>query len=632
MCGICGIATVSGSPRPDEEHLHKMCQALARRGPDGEGMYIADQIGLGHRRLAIIDQKMGAQPMWDPGNRYCLIYNGEIYNFIELRQKLENRGEIFFTNSDTEVILRGLLIYGIDFLQQCNGMFALALWDTVERKLLLVRDRLGIKPLYWARVPNGPLLFASEASAIASHPLFSTRLNLDALGHYLILSYLPGSASIYEGIQRLEPGSCLIFSATGEVTTKNWWSLADMWKNAPPCPEKDVIPKFVELLDSAVSLRLISDVPVGAFLSSGIDSASIVSSMCRAAKETETAVRTFSMAFGDASHNEAPGAAATATFLGTTHTELEGDHNALSVLHLLAKQLDEPFADTSIIPSYMLCSETKKHVNVALSGDGGDELLAGYTTLQADDLYPLVKKMPAEFIQLLQFGQGLLPEKHQKVSFAFKLKQFLNAYPRPVEEAHASWRMLFNAETLKTILPEAKHQERDIFAYAHSAWKESEGLALQDRFLYMDYRTWMQSDILVKADRASMNNGLESRAPFLDFRLIEFCAGLPQQWKRQGGKGKILLHAAMQPYLPKAVLQRKKLGFNAPVSGWLFGPWREVADEVFSDSALQRFPFIQPTPVARLWKEHREGKQNHGFSLFNFLLFFLWAEAHKDCL
>lgn len=626
MCGICGWMPMDPNAVPDQEVLIRMCAPLSNRGPDEAGLHIAPGIGLGHQRLKVIDLNSGRQPMFDATGRYSIVFNGEIYNYQELKKELLALGQIFVTQSDTEVLLYGLIRCGLGFLHKTNGMFAFALWDSQEHEVLLARDRFGIKPLYWGALPNGDLIFGSEASSLAASGLFPCSINKDSLAFFLALSYIPGQASIFKGINRLMPGSWLRFSPYAGIREGQWWDLADAWERSRISAShiKDWEDEFLSLLFDSVKIRMQSDVPLGAFLSGGLDSSSVVALM----KAQASNVDTFTMSFAEPSHNEAPYAAETARLLGVKHVVEPADLGAEEDLKDIVGHLDEPFADTSIIPMHSLCKLAKKHVTVALTGDGADELLGGYITLKADALYDAMRDFPYPAIRLIRRIINLLPDTHKKIDFSFKLKQFFAAFPRSQAEAHACWRLLFHPEQLGRLFPEHPYLP-DIFEPFNRAWEESDGLPWLDRFLYVDYKTWLADDILVKADRVGMRHGLELRSPFLDWRLFSLCAGMPATYKRQGNTGKVILRKVARTFLPSAVLKRPKRGFNAPVSQWLCGVWRDLATTEFQPSNLEAVG-LNPQTVHTLWQEHTAYRKNHGFQLFNILVYLLWLKNQKS--
>lgn len=626
MCGIYGFASNDLNCIPDESFLTTMGDPLVSRGPDDFGIFIAPGVGLGHRRLKVIDLVTGQQPMTDASGRFSIVFNGEIYNYLELREQLRARGSVFCTESDTEVLLQGLALDGLRFLDSVNGMFAFGLWDARERELLLVRDRFGVKPLYYMESSKG-LYFASEASALIATGQSSGEIDGESLGLYMALSYLPGQNGMIKGIKRLLPGGWLRFKAERGCTHGRWWRLADRWKTLASAAvirdAKSWEDELYALLDDSVRIRLKSNVPLGAFLSSGIDSSCVVALM----KKHLPDVNTFTMVFDDRSHNEADGARKTAELLATKHTEYLADFGGFQTLRQIASSLDEPCADTSIIPTYLLCKNARRHVTVALSGDGADELLAGYITHQANTCYSYLRRLPKSLVRLLQLAVHCLPDNHDKVNFVFKLKQFLGAYPRSPELAHASWRLLFAPKCLDSLLA-GGGGIAGVFAQFQRAWDDSEGLPVLDRFLYMDYETWLAWDILVKMDRASMGNSLEVRSPFLDYRLFELCAKMPAKMKRDHGTGKIVLRRAARRLLPASVIDRPKQGFNAPVARWFCEDWREESEARFAQVSRER-DGIDREKLSAIWTAHSNGRKNFGFQLFSILMYLLWKDEHK---
>jgi asparagine synthase (glutamine-hydrolysing) len=621
MCGICGFFKNKNKTEVSKAKINAMCSALKRRGPDGEGVYVDQDIGLGHRRLKVIDLTTGGQPMSDTSGRYVIVFNGEIYNYRDLKQDLCAKGYVLRSSSDTEVLLYGLIEHGVDFLKRVNGMFAFALWDKRERQLTLARDRFGVKPLYYAILPGNGIAFGSELSAVLVSCSNHWQINQKALGLYLGLSYIPGRDSIMEGIQRLPPGQVLSVRYEGSPILSTWWDLASIWKAKALSGGFDsrTPDEFLHLLDDAVKSRLVSDVPLGAFLSGGIDSSTIVGLMRRHASE----LKTFTVAFEEASYDESSLARESAQYFGSTHYEDRVNTSDPELLIKIVNELDEPFADTSLLPTYALCGAARKHVTVALSGDGGDELLAGYITLHADSLYPYVRRMPRFIVSLLKTAVSLIPDNQKKVNFVFKVKQFLAAYPLLPSDAHAWWRMLLTSQQMQDLLCQA--DVPDLFAPFRAAWSEVDGLPDLERCLYVDYKTWLVDDILFKVDRASMNHGLEVRSPFLDYRLVEFCAGLSWDWKRSGSVGKVLLRKVAREILPHEVLTRKKSGFNAPVSVWLDTVWRDLCNATFTKEQITKAG-LSSKYVTRLWEEHRSKRADHGYRLFSILVYLLWIK------
>ncbi len=625
MCGICGFIPQDFKTIPAHSIIENMCAQLQHRGPDDTGIFVSQGVGLGHQRLKVIDLVTGQQPMTDLSKRYTIVFNGEIYNYQELRQHLKQKGYIFTSQSDTEVLLHGLMAEGSDFLHKTNGMFAFALWDAHEKTLLLARDRFGVKPLYYAHIPGEGVYFASEASAIALVSPQASQVCPESARTYLAFSYIPGEQSIFKNIQKVREGGYILIKNSTITQQATWWDLREEWAQnlATPSPQ-NWQENFHATLEDAVKIRLKADVPLGVFLSGGVDSATVAA----LASAHCPGILSFTMAFQDASYNEAPFAYETAKALGTDHHEALADFGSQEELLQVVNKLDEPFADTSIIPMNSLCKLARQHVTVALTGDGADELLGGYITHRANELYRKIRYVPALVVKILRSCISLLPDSHQKVNTVFKLKQFLAAHPRPEQLAHACWRLLFYADTLSEIFPHLT-VPADIFSFFQKAWEESRGLAHLDRFLYVDYKTWLAHDILFKVDRASMHNSLELRSPFLDYRLFKLCSTMPTHYKRQGSQGKIILKDMAAQLLPASCLQRPKTGFNAPVAGWLVKEWKTLSEESFSVQSLE-IAGLNPAPIIRLWEEHKKGWYSHGYQLFNILILTLWQKQLRQ--
>lgn len=629
MCGICGMALPSREQTPDAALLDRMTDSLAHRGPDGRGTWIADHVGLGHRRLAIIGVDTGTQPMRIPSRDIAVTFNGEIYNFRDLRKDLESQGAVFRTESDTEVLLHGYATWGMDgLLTRLVGMFAFGLWDGQERRLYLVRDRLGVKPLYWAEGAEGALYFASELRALRSTPVVHHDLNETALLHYLTLGYVVGENAILKGVRQLAPGTVLTWCPGSPPQQRCYWNLAEIWTTrqaSETAHAATVAEEFNHLLDQAIGDRLESEVPLGAFLSGGLDSSLI----CARMLSHRSPLKTFSMGFEERSYSELPWARLVAEKLGTAHHDATVTCDDPALLMEVARHLDEPFADTSILPTYVLCREARKHLTVALSGDGGDELLAGYTTHAADRLHRAIHAVPTP---LLAAARGLvmqLPDQRSKVGPLFKLKQFLGGAHRNACDAHGWWRMLQSEVALRALVsPDISLADFDALAPFRAAYDAVPALTPLDRMLYVDYTTWLASDILVKVDRASMAHGLEVRSPFLDHRLVEFCAGLPADEKLRGLRGKYLMRRVARGQVPDGVIRRKKAGFNSPVSHWIAGPWKElVHDTLLSHDTL---PFLRAEGIRAMLEAHQSGKRDHGYRLFALVMLALWSQHHGD--
>lgn len=624
MCGICGVVFPERDREVSEAMLRRMVHTLRFRGPDGEGLLREGGVGLGHRRLSVIDLTGGAQPMTDPSGQVTISFNGEIYNFPALREELEAAGFQFRTTCDTEVLLLGYLHWGEALLDRIVGMFAFALWDRRSETLLLVRDRFGVKPLYWAELPEGGIVFGSELTTVLASGLVPARLNPQAVATYLALSYVVGPDSILEGIQRLPMASCLRWTRGGRPQIDTYWNMADRWAtlSAQPANGEDV-EAFTSLLQQATSDRLISDVPLGVLLSGGMDSTVITAMMRRVRSE----VRSFSLGFRESSYNELPWARIVAEKMGTVHhDELAGCESPEFLLDLAAKA-DEPFADTSIVPTHALCKMTRQHVTVALSGDGGDELLAGYITHRADEYHQRITSWPRFMKAGLRWLVHQLPDSRRKVNLIFKAKQFLAGAELDACDAHAWWRMLGDRHKLGALLrPDWAPLAAQAFEPFRAAYREAAALGPLDRMLYVDYKTWLVDDMMVKIDRASMAYGLEIRSPFMDHRLFEFCATLPAERKLYRGKGKKILREAARETAPRSILQRRKAGFNAPVSHWLSGSWRALVDEYLGPQRIKDAGILNPQSVATLVDEHHRQRRDHGYLLFALLQLSLWLD------
>ncbi len=623
MCGICGIAHPHRDHKPDNDLLERMTQSLAHRGPDESGTVLTPHVSLGHRRLSVIDLATGQQPMEEPERNLLLSYNGEIYNFRDLRKELIAEGIPFRTDSDTEVLLLGFAHWGMArLLQKIVGMYAFALWDGREHRLYLVRDRLGVKPLYWCTDADGTLYFASELRALRLTPAVEDSLNDTAAFHYFNLGYVVGQEAIIQGVHQLAPGTCLTWQPGAPPRVEDYWNLAEVWtqrQEGTSRPEQEYYEEFSALLQQTIGERLLSEVPLGAFLSGGLDSSLI----CAGIRQQQTSLKTFSMGFEERSYSELPWATLVANDLGTDHQEAIVACEDPDLLLQVASHLDEPFADTSILPTWVLCREARTHLTVALSGDGGDELLAGYTTHAADKLHGVARHLPRPALTMANALIQGLPDSRAKVGTLFKLKQFLAGAHRDACDAHASWRMLQSRDNLRAlILPEAWDDTFDAFAPFREVYDQVPHLNPLDRMLYVDYKTWLANDILVKVDRASMAHGLEVRSPFLDHRLVEFCAGMPPALKLRGFRGKHIMRKVAEGHVPDAVIRRKKAGFNSPVSHWIAGPWRDlVQDTLLGHDAPA---LLQKERTRALIDEHMAGKRDHGFRLFALLMFALW--------
>lgn len=630
MCGISGLLNINGSASPDElaDVCTRMRDSLTHRGPDSAGNWVdADaRVALGHRRLSVIDLSAeGHQPMVSASERFVLVYNGEIYNYRELRDELIRRGHRFCGHSDTEVLLESIDQWGLrETLRQINGMFAFALWDRRDRKLTLVRDRLGIKPLYygWA---GTDFLFASELKAFKQHPQFRPEIDRNVLALFLENGYVPSPCCIYRDVQKLQPGHLLELSlATGSASPslECYWSLRDVVqksKGVKAWRDEEWLESLAERIRDAVRLRLIADVPVGTFLSGGIDSSLIVS---QANLLSEGRIKSFTIGFESPDYDESAFAKAVADHLGVEQvTQIVRPREALDTIPLLPAIYDEPFADSSQIPTYLVSKLARQEVTVCLSGDGGDELFGGYHRYNhINRIRNKLAWLPYHLRKSLLSGYSLLRN------------QWLRKRTEP---------------GLAALLASAK-TDQEFYALLNRHWKHgsqvvvngaAEATAFQPAQLWTDLGTFIESmmaydcatylpeDILCKVDRASMAHALEVRVPLLDYRVVEFAWALPAQYKFAKGQGKLPLRRLVSRSLPAELFQRKKTGFGIPIGEWLKGPLREWAEDLLSAERLQREGWFDPEPIRIKWQEHLEGRFDWQYLLWNVLTFQAWNQA-----
>lgn len=626
MCGLSGW--LSWGRPPDINVVARMNAAIAHRGPDADGLEIFGPVVLGHRRLSIIDLSVEAnQPMVDPTRRCALVYNGEIYNFLELRRELEAKGARFLTSGDTEVLLQSYLYWGLNCVTKFNGMFAFALWDAQEQMLLLARDRLGEKPLYYADDGAGGCIFASEPKALRQHPSFRREIDLTGLGQYLAFNYTIEDKTLLTGIHKLPAAHMLVLRRNVAPRLTRYWDLAPHFLDKERHrSEANAAAELSARIDEAVRLRLVADVPVGAFLSGGIDSSAIVASMCQVAARDR--VKTFSIGFNESGFDETPYARQAAGFLGVDHHERIADVDVANDLRRIMHFADEPLADSSLIPTFHLARFARETVTVALSGDGGDEIFGGYETYAADRLRNSTAVLPARLSRsLAMLADKALPHSFGKVGADEKLRRFLRGHCHDADRAHSAWRQIFHEEALPGLLQPEHLTEIIAAAPLDMAAKHAAELAdahYLDRAMYIDIKTWLPDDILTKVDRATMAHGLESRAPLLDHTLVEFAASLPVNWKLRGFSKKYLFSRSQRDRLPSTILNRRKRGFNAPVSHWLTGGLRDLARSATRDRFLASW--FQPKAIDRLWADHESGRRDRGLELFGLTCLSLWLQ------
>jgi len=628
MCGITGWANLdSRTPPPDgaRELLHSMCERMVHRGPDSEGLMVLSGVALGIRRLAIIDLVTGEQPAYNEDKSVAVILNGEIYNYRELRQDLEKRGHSFRSVSDTEVLPHLYEEYGEQMVERLNGMFAFALWDSRRRRLFIARDRFGEKPLYWG-VFDDMLLFASEPKVLLSHPAVKSSLNVEALRQYLSFDYVPAPLTIYEGINKL-PAAHTLTLEDGRIETRAYWRLSYKTKEPPPA-EAEAAKHLIDLLSDSVRMRLVSDVPLGVLLSGGVDSSTVAALAVRASSE---AVKTFSISFAESSFDESSYARAVAKALGTDHHEERLSANlAANLVSEIGSWMDEPFSDPSLVPTYLLSRFTRKHVTVALGGDGGDELFAGYPMYRGHRLAEIYERVP-QFLRaaLVEPLIRLLPVKTKNLSLDYKATRFVAGTKYDRVARHHVWFGSFTPEEQEKLLTSEvlRQSDGDIYREARRMTEECDSTDIVEQMQSLDTRLYLAEDILTKVDRASMAVSLEVRAPFLDPRVAEFAASLPSDYKLRGGKTKYILKRAVADMLPPFVSRRGKKGFGVPVAEWLKGKLRPLARDLLSPDRVRRAGVFNPDYVTKLQDEHERGVANHRKLLWTLLMFELWHES-----
>lgn len=646
MCGLTGILNAGQGHVSLEPILKQMADAIRHRGPDDHGIWVDARtgIGLAHRRLSILDlSPQGHQPMVSASDRYVIVFNGEVYNFEALRQQLnfsQWRG-----HSDTEVMLAAIEQWGLEnAVKQFTGMFAFALWDKKERLLHLVRDRLGIKPLYYGWQGNS-FLFGSELKALKAHPEFEGQIDRNSLALLMRHNYIPSPYSIYQGIYKLLPGHILTLNTETPNRFPNpipYWSaegiaeqkIIDPFKGS----EEEAISQLDFILRDAVKMRMISDVPLGAFLSGGIDSSTVVALM---QAQSERPVKTFSIGFFEDEYNEAQHAKIIAEHLGTDHTELYvTPQQAMEVIPRLPTLYDEPFSDSSQIPTFLVSELARQKVTVSLSGDGGDELFAGYSRYNTcQDLWKMIGWMPnkmrkifAEVITSIPleffnrgFGwlsplfskyghSGPIGDKFHKLSEVLALESTKALYVRLMSHWKDPASLVIGASEYPTPFSTGNPWEK------HSDFFQ--------KMMFLDTITYLPDDILTKVDRASMGASLEARVPLLDHRVVEFAWRIPMEMKIKNGQTKWLLRQLLYKYVPKELIERPKMGFGVPIDSWLRGPLREWAEELLSEKRLREEGFFNPTPIREKWMEHLSGKRNWQYYLWDVLMFQAWLEEN----
>lgn len=627
MCGICGVVSRNNEMPVRETLLCHMNDTMQHRGPDDAGHYLDQQAGLAMRRLSIVDLATGDQPIANEDGSIWIVFNGEIYNQLEIRRRLEQKGHIFATQSDTEVIVHAYEEYGDDCVQHLNGMFGFAIWDKKRRRLFIARDRLGIKPIYYHLSPTH-LIFGSELKAVIAHPDTPRDIDFNALDQFLTLEYIPSPRTIFKDVHKLPPGHRLILE-NGELRLEKYWDIAFQ-----PTQRSDeaYVEALTELIRDAVKIRLMADVPLGAFLSGGIDSSTIVSFM---SEVSDLPVRTFSIGFGDPTYNELPYARMVAQAYGTQHHEEFLEPNITDLVLRLVSHFDEPFGDFSIFPTFLVSEVARRFVKVTLSGDGGDEIFAGYDSYVAQRMdRRLYGRLPTFLRQsTLPRFMNMIPPQPAKKGLINKTKRFVEGGALPPAWQHTRWMMFMHqADKNKLYSPDVKAAlngsgpgqliER-YFAQAAQA----DSLAQQQ---FVDVKTYLVDDILTKVDRMSMAASLEARVPLLDHRIVEFALNLPPHLKLNGNETKAILRRVMEPRLPRAVLDKPKEGFSIPLKHWLRHELRPLMMDLLAPDTIKQRGYFAPEQVAQWVAEHENRRANHSHRLWALMVFELWHRQVLD--
>jgi asparagine synthase (glutamine-hydrolysing) len=620
MCGIAGIVN-SEHGGVEADTIHRMCQAIVHRGPDDEGIFVKDGAGLGMRRLSIIDLSGGHQPVFNEDKTVWIVFNGEIYNFQELRAELEGRGHRFSTHTDTEVIVHLYEDFGSDCVKKLRGMFAFAIYDQPQRRLLLARDRLGIKPLHYAFV-NGRLLFGSEIKAILAVAPELAEINSDALLQYLYFGYIPDPVTAFRAIQKLPPGHVLEFEK-GEVKIRQYWDLPPYGTHSPKS-EEECLEELEHRLTEAVRIRLIADVPLGAMLSGGTDSSTVVALMARTSSGP---VKTFSIGFKHADFNEAPYARMVAERFGTEHHELILEPDIVQTVETLTRSLEEPFGDSSMLPTYYISCLARQHVTVALSGDGGDEVFAGYERYHTH-LQQRAFGIPEAA------GRWYRKQVHPRLPYGVPARNLAYSISLPWQDRYLEGISIQAFEREMSLLSNDFRAARNGNAGPLKLFREyldhAPATDALGRVLYLDTKTYLPGDILTKVDRMSMATSLEARVPLLDHLFLEWVTGLTPEWKIRGRDQKYILRKlAERVGVPKEVLYRRKQGFALPLVHWLRNELKDMLQTVLLEPRTVQRGYFNAKGVRRLLDEHFEGRRVHSGRIWRLLMFELW---HRNFL
>ena len=620
MCGICGFIDYRNPINTRKELVYKMCDLLIHRGPDEFGYYFNENVGLGHRRLSIIDLSSGQQPMKNIRNDIWIVFNGEIYNFPELKEELLAKGFVFNTNSDTEVIINGYDCYGVNILNKLNGMFVFAIWDEKKKRLFAARDRLGKKPFYYY-AGSDQFVFASELKSLLVVPDIARNINPEAIDKYFSFGYIPAPMTIIDNIYKLRPGHFLLWE-NETVSTHQYWDVE--YKESQLCKtEDDYVDYLDELLAAAVKRRLISDVPLGAFLSGGIDSSTVVGMMARASSNP---VKTFTIGFEEQIYSEIEDARIVANSFSTDHHEYKVKSNAIDILPKLVWHFDEPFADSSAVPTFYVSKIARENVTVILSGDGGDELFAGYRSYHKRNQYEAFKKLPRSFRnKLIGPIARKLPINAKGKYFLLELSQLeksenfkiIEIYPQIKQDLYSTD---FNHQL----------EEYDGFEALVDYWKNMPVSPKLSRMQYFDTKFYLPEDILVKVDRMSMANSLETRAPLLDYKVVEFAATIPAELQFKDGSGKYILRKMASRFLPGHVFTKPKQGFAIPMKEWFQNELKGYALDMLTSARFSNRGYFKDKNINFILNEHLKGHRDYSMWIWSLLIFELWHQTYLD--
>ena len=627
MCGIVGIINAN-SRKAEREILEKMNKCIVHRGPDDDGFYINGNAALAMRRLSIIDLAGGQQPIHNHDKTKWIVFNGEIYNYQKLREDLEKRGHRFYTNSDTEAIVHLYDEYGADCVQHLRGMFAFAIWDETDKSLFVARDRVGKKPLLYSHQLNGDLIFGSEFQAVLAHPAISREVDMQAIDSYLSYLCVPAPQTAFKQIRKLEPAHWLRWK-DGRIETKRYWQ-PDFSKKIKISVE-EAEAETLRILRESTKLRMISEVPLGAFLSGGVDSSVVVALM---AQESAQPVKTFSIGFEEQDFSELKYAKRVAEHVGAEYHEFIVKPDALEVLPTLVEHYGEPYADSSAIPTYYVAKETRKYVTVALNGDGGDESFAGYERYFAMRLAEKYHKIPGVLRKnLIERAVDFVPTSELKRSRARDLKRFVKAASLPTVERYFRWVSAIDRQSKQNLYTESFKKEignYDSARFLEQWFAKSNGNGIVDATMFTDQQTYLPNDLLVKVDIATMANSLEARSPFLDHKVIEFAASLPENIKLRGTETKYLLKKVASKIVPREVLYRRKMGFGVPLTHWFRGELKDFLRENLLSEKFSKRGIVKSEVVKKLVEEHINAERDHTFQIWTLLMLELWFQKFID--